>query len=369
MRDEGMIELWKETVVESAAFYIAWGGLAIGIIFGFIVSRTNFCTMGSISDILTFGDYRRFRSVLLASATAVFGVLVLQGVGVADMGDSMYMAPRFTYGANIVGGSMFGFGMVFAGGCISRNLVRAGGGDLRSVIVLTITGIFAYITIGGLLGPARVVLFAPVSLDLTQYGMKTQGVGAFLAAITGIDATNGALISGLVIAGAMYAYIFKDKGFRSSAPHMIAGFGIGLAVVAGWFLTGLAFDDFADVPVQLISLSFVRPSGDTLDYAMRFTALGPPGFGVVTLVGVLIGGFLGAASMGRLHLVTFADKSDTVRNMFGGAFMGVGGVIGLGCTVGQGMTGFSTLAIGSFVTFLFIILGGIGGMKVMENLA
>jgi len=138
--------------------------------------------------------------------------------------------------------------------------------------------------------------------------------------------------------------------------------------VAGWFLTGLAQDEFADVPVQLTSLTYVRPTGDTLDYLMRFTALGPPGFGVVTLVGAVLGGFLGALSRRRVHLTTFADKKDSVRNMFGAAFMGVGGVLALGCTVGQGLTGVSTLAVGSFITLTFIVAGAVLGVKSLEFL-
>ena len=364
-----MLETWKEIVVENAALYIGWGGLMIGLVFGFIVYRTNFCTMGSISDILSFGDYRRFRSWLLAIGVAIAGVAVLRMLGVADFGQSMYLAPNLGWLANAVGGLMFGFGMVFSGGCMSRNLVRAGAGDLRSLVVLIITGIFAFVTIGGLLGPARVALFTPSSVDMSQYGLETQGTGELLAKAAGLTPQTGSYLVAGLIAAAILIICFKDAGFRSSARHVVAGVGIGLTVVAGWFLTGLAFDDFADFPVQLISLSYVRPSGDTLDYAMRFTALGAPGFGVTTLAGTLIGGFLGALSMGRLALTTFADQADSVRNMFGGALMGVGGVLALGCTVGQGMTGVSTLAIGSFIALTFIILGGIVGIKVLEHIA
>ncbi|NOX73905.1 MAG: YeeE/YedE family protein [Alphaproteobacteria bacterium] len=160
-----MIDIWKEVVIESPAFFIGWGGLIIGMVFGFIIYRTNFCTMGSISDILTFGDYSRFRAWLLAGATAIIGVGVLQKLGVMNPADAMYMTPSFGWAANVVGGLMFGLGMVLSGGCISRNLVRAGGGDLRSLMVLMITGIFAFMTIGGIIGPLRISLFAPVTAD------------------------------------------------------------------------------------------------------------------------------------------------------------------------------------------------------------
>lgn len=364
-----MIEEWREVVVESAAFYVGWGGLIIGIAFGYLVYATNFCTMGSISDIMSFGNYNRFRAWLLACAVAILGVAGIEALGVANMADSMYLAPNLTWLANIVGGLIFGFGMVFAGGCISRNLVRAGGGDLRSIVVLMITGIFAFMTIGGLIGPLRVAMFDPASIDLSASGMESQRISELVSAITGIPAETAGLLTVVVIAGALLIYCFKDADFRGSSRNIVAGVGIGACVVAGWFLTGLAADEFADVQVQLISLSYVRPTGDTLDYLMRYTALGPPGFGIVTTAGALIGGFFGAMSSGRMGLTSFADAQDSVRNMFGAALMGIGGVLALGCTVGQALTGFSTLAIGSAITFVAIVLGGIAGVKTIERIA
>ncbi|MCP5073161.1 MAG: YeeE/YedE family protein [Rhodobacteraceae bacterium] len=361
-----MLETWKEIVVEAPAFYIGWGGLLIGLLFGYIVYITNFCTMGSISDILSFGDYRRFRSWLLAGAVGMIGVAGLQGVGVADFADSMYLLPNLNWLANVSGGLIFGFGMVFAGGCISRNLVRAGSGDLRSLVVLMITGLFGYMTIGGLLGPLRVAVFSGSTVDLTEMGLESQGSGAILAAVSGMSLSSASTVALVVLVGAIVVFCFKDSAFRNSPMHLIAGVGIGLCIVAGWLLTGLAQDDFADTPVALISLSYVRPTGDAMDYLMRSTALGAPGFGVVTLAGALLGGFFGALSKGRLHLTTFADKKDSIRNMFGAALMGIGGVLALGCTVGQGLTGVSTLAVGSFITLAFIILGGMAGVKSLE---
>jgi len=363
-----MIETWRELAIESAAFYIAWGGLLIGIAFGFIVYRTNFCTMGSISDILSFGDWNRFRAWLLAVAVAVLGVWGIEAAGIADMSLSMYQAPAFGWGANIVGGLIFGFGMVFSGGCISRNLVRAGGGDLRSIVVLVITGIFGYMTIGGLLGPLRVAIFTPLTSDLAAAGIGDQSLGAVLSGLTGLSVAAATTASTLVIAIGLLAFCFMSASFRSSYRNLAAGVGIGLCVVLGWILTGLTYDEFADNPT-LISLSYVRPVGDSIDYLMRYTALGAPAFGIVTVAGALIGGFLGALSMKRLHLTTFADQADSIRNMFGAALMGIGGVLALGCTVGQALTGVSTLAVGSVLTFVFIVLGGIAGVKTMEALA
>ena len=363
-----MLEMWRETIVENPGFYLGWGGLLIGTIFGFIVYRTNFCTMGSISDILSFGDYRRFRSWLLAAGVAMIGVAILERSGVADFSLAMYVSPNFTWGANIVGGFVFGIGMVLGGGCVSKNLVRAGGGDLRSLVVLIVIGISAFMTIGGLFGPFRIAAFTPVTTDLTEMGLSDQRLGSVLSALTGMQAPTASLVALIIMAGGILVYCLKDKGFRSSPVHLAAGIGIGLCVIAGWVLTGLAYDEFADNPT-LISLTFARPTGDSLDYLMRFTAFSGPGFGVVTTAGVILGAFLAAISQKKFALATFSDTNDTVRNLFGAVLMGFGGVLALGCTIGQALTGFSTLAIGSGLTFIFIVVGGIAGMKVMEALA
>ncbi|MBV1863765.1 MAG: YeeE/YedE family protein [Rhodobacteraceae bacterium] len=361
-----MIDTWKEMVVEDPAFYIGWGGLLIGVVFGYIVYITNFCTMGSINDIMSFGDYRRLRSWLLGGAVSIIGVAILTSMEVADFTTSQFLAPQFNWLGNIVGGLIFGIGMVYAGGCLSKNLVRTGAGDLRSLVVLIIAGLFGFMTIGGLLGPVRVALFGPSTINLADMDIEYQGLGDILAGLTGMDYDMARTVSLAVVLVALLGYCFMSTEFRKSPNHIFAGVALGLCVTAGWLLTALAQDDFADVPVALISLSFARPSGDVLDYLMRYTALGAPGFGVVTLIGVLLGGFVGAISKGKFHLATFANSGDAVRNMLGAALMGIGAVLSLGCTIGQGMTGLSTLAAGSFITLAFIIIGGIVGVKIME---
>jgi uncharacterized membrane protein YedE/YeeE len=363
-----MIENMRELVVDDPGIYVSLIGLLIGTVFGYIVYVTNFCTMGSISDILNFGDYKRFRSWLLAAAVAIIGATYLQNFGISDINSAMYLTPNFNWLGNVVGGLLFGFGMVFAGGCVSRNLVRAGAGDLRSALVLVVTGIFGYMTIGGILGPIRLSAFDWSIVDLTDYNLESQSAGSIISLFSGIDASSANLAAIVVIVAALIFYCFKDASFRKSIPHLVAGTGIGLCVVAGWMITGLAFDEFAEQAVPVASLTFVRPTGDTLEYLMRFTALGAPGFGVVSVAGALLGGFLGAFSKGRFNLTTFANAKDTVYNMFGAALMGIGGVLALGCTVGQALSGFSTMAVGSMITFVFIIIGGIAGVKYLERL-
>jgi len=359
----------RELAVANAAMTLAFGGLGIGFFFGLIVLKTNFCAMGSVSDIMIFGDYRRFRAWLLAGATAILGVQILQLTGVVDAGQSMFVSPNISWLANIIGGALFGVGMVLSGGCVSRNLVRVGTGDLRSLFILMVVATFAYMTIGGILGPLRSIIQQASILTPSNFGLTSQSAGELTAVLLGLSPRAGSWLSAGAISALALLYCFKDASFRSSRSHLIAGFGIGVCVIAGWAITGLTFDEFADRPQQPISLTFVRPAGDTLEYLRRFTADTTLGFGVATVLGALAGTITGALITGRFHLATFADNKDTVRNLFGAALMGIGGVLALGCTIGQAITGISTLALGSFITFGAIVIGAVIGIKILEKLA
>lgn len=358
----------RELILGNPGAWLAIGGFLIGSVFGYIVFRTNFCTMGAISDIMSFGDHRRMRAWVLAATVALIGAQALDWTGVTPLAKSMYLSPTLNWFGNILGGLMFGFGMVFAGGCASRNLVRVGAGDLRSLVTLVVMGIFAYMSIGGIIGPLRNWLEQATSVSLKGLNVTTQGVGDLFGAVSHLGPGTGSMVMTAVIALAALAYCFKDGAFRASGVHILSGLGVGLCAIAGWALTGLAFDDLAERPTAPLSLSYVRPTADALEWLQRFTASMMPGFGVATVFGAIFGGFLAAKAMGRFKLSTFTDIGDTKRGLFGAALMGVGGVMALGCTVGQAISGVSTLALGSFLTFAAILLGGVLGMKKLEEM-
>ena len=354
----------RDTIQANGPAWLAIGGFLIGAMFGALVFRTNFCTMGALSDIVNFGDWRRLRSWLLAAATATLGAQLLDATGVVQLSKSMYLAPNLNWVGNILGGLMFGFGMVFAGGCASRNLARVGGGDLRALFILLVLGMFAYMTIGGLLGPMRAAIEQATSIALK---VPAQTVGDLISSTgTATAASANKMLTGLLLLGVL-AFCFKDAAFRSSPVHVLAGLGVGLFTTIAWGVTGLAFDDLAERPTAPISLTFVRPAGDALEWMQRFTAARMPGFGVATVFGTVAGAFVAAQAMGRFHVMTFSDTGDTLRGLMGAALMGVGGVLALGCTIGQAVTGVSTLAIGSFLTFVSIVAGGIYGLKTLER--
>jgi uncharacterized protein len=354
----------REALLLNAPLSLALGGFLIGAAFGAIVFKTNYCAMGSLSDIHNFADYRRFRAWLLAAATALVGAQLLELAGIVALEKSMYLAPRLNWAGNALGGVVFGIGMVFAGGCPSRNLARAGAGDLRSLITLLVLGLTAYMAIGGLLGPLRVRFEATTAISLPQ---PSQGLGQLLGTVVPAPVSTINILATTGLAGGVLLYCLHDAKFRASRLHVFSGLAVGLCVIAGWALSGLAFDEFAARPQQPVSLTYVRPAGDALEWLQRFTAGPLPSFGVASVFGALFGAFAAAKAMGRVRLTGFSDTGDMIRNLSGAALMGVGGVLGLGCTVGQAITGVSTLALGSLLTFAAIVLGGFWGLRLLER--
>ncbi|HJM51814.1 MAG TPA: YeeE/YedE family protein [Alphaproteobacteria bacterium] len=342
----------------------AWG-LALGAILGATVQRTNFCTIGAISDAVLMGSYNRLRAWLLAIATALVASQGLHGAGLVDLGKSIYLSPNLGWLGAILGGLLFGFGMTLAGGCGNRTLVRLGAGNLKSLVVALVMGVFAYMTLRGLLGLARVELEAATMIDLGAAGFSSQGIVELLAAASGLD--DGVLRSGLtiVVAGALAWWCFKDAQFRRSPRHLAAGLIVGLTVPAGWLITGVIGNDEFD-PVPLFSVTFVSSTADSVQYLMTFTGA-TVNFGV-GLIGGVIAGALAAALLGReFRLEAFAGVEDMARHLIGAALMGVGGILALGCTIGQGITGMSTLALGSLLAWLAIMAGGVLGIRYLEE--
>jgi len=328
------------------------------------VFKTNYCAMGSLSDIHNFADYRRFRAWLLAAATALLGAQLLELAGLVALEKSMYLAPTLNWAGHAVGGVVFGIGMVFAGGCPSRNLARAGAGDLRSLMTLTVLGLTAYVAIGGLLGPVRARFETMTAIALP---LPNQSLGHLLRTVLPVPVTVTHILATAALVGGALVYCLRDAKFRASRLHVVSGLGVGLCVIAGWALSGLAFDEFAARPLEPVSLTYVRPAGDALEWLQRFTAGPMPSFGVASVFGALLGAFAAAKAMGRFRLTGFSDTGDMIRNLGGAVLMGVGGVLALGCTVGQAITGVSTLAVGSLLTFAAIVVGGFWGLRLLER--
>lgn len=343
---------------------VGLGGFIIGLVFGAVAQRTNFCTMGSISDLVLMGDGRRFRAWLLAIAVAIIGTQALYFAGSVDINKSIYLSANLGWLGAIIGGAMFGFGMTQTGGCASRTLVRLGGGNLKSLIVIVVLGIFAYTTLRGLLALPRLQI-ETTNIDLAVRGLHNQNLGEMMGAAIGIPAALARAVAGAALALLFLVICFRDTSFRRSPENIAAGLVVGLCAIGGWVVTGiLANDEFN--PVQLASVTFVAPAGESLQYLMTFTG-STINFGIAVIGGVIVGSFLMAMATGSFRVESFVDRQDLIRHLGGAMLMGAGGVMALGCTIGQGVTGMSTLSLGSLIAWLSILGGGYVGIKYLEE--
>ena len=339
-------------------------GFAIGLAFGVVGLLSGFCLMSSLRDWWTANDGRKVRSYALALAIAILGTQLVAGVGLVDIAKSIYLQPSFSAPMIFAGGLLFGFGMVLSNGCASRALVLLGKGNLRSLVVIAIIGIAAQMTLKGLIAPARLAL-----LQATQITPAAVSAPALLATV-GIDEFVARIAVTLIVVGGLLIFAFSARQFRRAYGQIAAGLAVGLLVTAGWLATGwLGADDFNPIPGT--SLSFVSPIADTLQYTMLSTGL-TLSFGVALVVGVLSGSVLTAVLTGRFKLEGYTSPSHMVRSISGAALMGIGGAMAYGCSIGQGLTGLSTLGMPSFIAVAGIVSGaalGIRGAVVIPALA
>ncbi|MGI9334872.1 MAG: YeeE/YedE thiosulfate transporter family protein, partial [Gammaproteobacteria bacterium] len=231
---------------------VAVWGFVIAAVFGFVSNKTNFCSMGAISDVLHMGSKGRLGAWFLAIGIAVLGTQGLQLAGLVDVGESIYLGTTFTWFSHVVGGLLFGVGMTLGAGCGQRNLVRLGTGNLRALVVLLVLGITAYATVRGLLGPVRIGVFEPVSVDLAEHGYTDQRLSSLLGALFGLqDAAWFAIVVAAGVGLLLILYALRQPALRQSFDNLLAGVVIGLCIVAGWFVTGyLGMDDFDPVAVE-----------------------------------------------------------------------------------------------------------------------
>lgn len=324
-----------------------WAGLAIGLAFGIAARATGFCLVSGLRGWWVAGERTKIRAFALALAVAVAASQALDAAGLVDLRRSLYAQTTFAPAVILAGGLLFGYGMVLANGCGARALVLLPGGNLRSFVVLACLGIAAYATLSGLLAPLRVAA--------ASWG--TVSAAPDLAALLsswGLAEGAARLALALVLAGGLGLLVLRGTG-RGDVAFLAGGAAIGLLVAAGWYATGiLGFDDFE--PAPLASLTFVAPVGETIQYAMLATGM-RPSFGVAVVAGVFAGAFVTALATRTARLEGFASPQAMLRSMAGGALMGIGGALALGCSIGQGLTGLSTLAPASFVAAGGILAG------------
>ena len=353
---------------------VVGGGFVVATVFGWVAAKTNFCTMGALSDVVNMGHWGRVRMWALAVAVAIVGTSALVHFGLVDLTKAVTRRPNLPWLSLAVGGLLFGIGMTLAGGCANKNLLRLGGGSVRSLVVLAFMAIASYMTLKGLFGSWRAAWLDPVSLNLAEHGFADQGLATLLAGATGLDARVALWTVSALVVAAILVFVLKDARFRANRQQVLGGAALGALIVAAWYVSGhLGFGEnpetletgyFATNTRTIESLSFVAPLAYGLELLMLWTdASLHMTFGIASVLGIVVGSAAYAISSGSFRWEGFASVSDLRGQLAGAVLMGFGGVTGLGCTIGQGMAGLSTLALGSFIAVAGIVAGSVATLK------
>jgi len=348
---------------------IAGFGTCVG--FGYVVHQSRFCTMGALSDWFNLGDTSRLRMWAVALAVAILGFHGLSIGHWIDPSATIYASGPVLWASNLLGGALFGVGMVLASGCGSKTLVRVGGGSLKALVVMLVMGLAALATMRGITGVLRVN-----TVDTWAYEpAHGNTLSVWVEALTGWSSTTAMGLCALLAAGVLLWWAYRGEGF-GHREHTLGGLGVGLSVCAMWWVSGhLGF--VAEHPntleptylltnsARMESLSFTAPLALHLDWLTYFSDQSNVlGLAVVAVWGVILGGWLGARLSGTFRWEGFRDAQDTALHLLGAVLMGVGGVTAMGCTVGQGLSGLSTLSASSALAVLGIAAGAWLGFKI-----
>jgi uncharacterized membrane protein YedE/YeeE len=377
----------------AAQSMLLWSAFIIALVLGAVVNKTNFCTMGAVSDMVNIGDWGRMRAWLLAIAVALLGVTLLEASGMLTLSQTFppYRGGQLNWIENLLGGFTFGIGMTFASGCGNKTLIRIGGGNLKSIVVLAVIAVIAYFMTNPFPG-SDATLYSTLFYGWTNPLALDMGVGQDLGSLFGAaNAATARLWIGLLLVVAIVAYVFKSADFRGNFDNILAGVMVGLAVLALWYVSSNVVVEVPDeggysltkyygewdmvaeseegkpdagAPLAAQSFTFINPMGQTFGYALGGFNTTLLTVGIMTLFGVIAGSFLWSVLSKGFRIEWFNSVGDFVAHFIGAILMGFGGVLAMGCTIGQGITGISTLAIGSFITFISIVYGSALTMKV-----
>jgi uncharacterized membrane protein YedE/YeeE len=347
---------------------VLWASFGLALVFGAIAQRTHFCTMGAVADIVNMGDWTRMRMWLLAIGVAMIGFNGMVALGIVEAADSVYAGPRLIWLSNLLGGLLFGTGMVLASGCGSKSLVRIGGGSLKALVVFCVLAIASYASLRGVIAVARVATVDAVAIALPA----GQDLPSLLTHSTGLPGRQAALLLGGGVGALLVGFALARL---RSIEGMLGGVGIGALVSAAWWVSG-SMGHLMEHPVTLDeafiatntqrmeSFTFVAPIAYTVDWLILFSDANKRlTIGIVSTLGVVLGSAGVALLTGRFRWEGFAGTEDTANHIVGAVLMGVGGVTALGCTVGQGLSGLSTLALGSFIAFAGIVGGAMLALR------
>lgn len=349
---------------------VLWAAFFLSAAFGALVQATGFCTMGAVSDVFALGDWTRMRQWSLATAVATLGFAALAAGGLVRAPDTLYASPKWLWLSALAGGAAFGFGMVLASGCISKTLVRVGAGNLKALVVALVAATTAFATLKGLTAVWRVNTVDRVALDLGA----NADLGSLLARAAGLAPASAALLAGGAVGGALLLWSLAAREARRPAS-LLAGAGVGALVLAMWWVTGhlghlaehpetLQESWLATNSTRAEAFSFAGPAAYALDWVLFYSDAGKrTTVGIVSVVGVILGSAAVALVRGRFRWEGFGGTADLGHHLAGAVLMGVGGVTALGCSIGQGVSGLSTLSLTSLVAVPAMLAGAAAAVK------
>ena len=341
-----------------SGWVLALSGGFVGIVIGFAARKSHFCTMAALERHWYAGDDRPLRAWALAAFTALIATQLLNFAGLVSIDQSFYLTEPLPLAGAILGGLMFGLGMALVGTCGFGALVRLGGGNLRALVVLTGLGLAALAAQRGLTAHVRVALLDPLSIDLSAFG--GQSAGSLVSRAIGLDIS---LLLALVLGVAGLWWVFKSASFRADRGRMIAGLVIGLCIAAGWVITSLHAAQ-ALQPVQIEAGSFVMPVGETILQIIAVTGE-LPDYGIGLVIGVFLGAAASAMRSDDMRWEACDDARELGRHLLGAFLMGTGGVFAMGCTIGQGVSAFSVMAISAPIVMVSIAAGARMGLGLL----
>lgn len=350
--------------VQAQSQWVLGLSFVLALLTGHVLQRSHFCTMGALSDFFLMGSASRLRQWVLTVAIAILGFGAMASMGLISVQNTIYANVQLNFVSLGLGGLLFGSGMVLASGCVSKSLTRLGAGNLKSLVVLLVMGVSALATMRGLPAVWRVGELDPISIPLHHGAFVGQWVmdltGWTLATATGVSACCAGVV--------LLLWVFKDASFhplRDAWP----GWVIGSIVVAAWWISGV-FGFVSEHPetldavflttasTRMEAISMTAPVALWLDAWMYYSDGSKRlTLGMVWVPGLILGSFMSAARDGTFRWEGFTQTPDLVTHLVGGFFMGVGGVMAMGCTFGQGLSGLSTLSWGSMLAVSAMGLG------------
>jgi hypothetical protein len=333
----------------NTSLWLAGGGLFLGLVFGAVTQRSRFCMVAAVSNFALMRDYRQVHAYLAAVAVALIGTMALEWGQWVDIAQSGYRRPALNWGGALGGGLIFGFGSMLAGGCATRTLVRSAEGNVGSLIALLACALAAMAMLFGVLDPMRGWLAGHLSVYVP-------GGDASLSRLLRLPQWTVPAGMALICLGV----IFRLGDWRRHAGLVVSGALVGLVIVAGWWLTGVAgLDPFEPAPPASVSL--VAPLARDALYLSSGQLTGSL-FAVFLVPGVVLGALASALASGAFRW-TAPHGSRVGACLTGGALMGIGAVLAGGCTVGQGITGLATASVASLVAAGGILTGMLIGLR------